>query len=613
MKPFISLCMIVKNEEKVIERCLSSIAHLVDEVVVVDTGSTDKTKEIVSKYTSNIYDFEWVDDFSIARNFAASKATGKWILVLDADEYVDEENFKSFTLELKNDSDQYDAYYAKILNFSGNFGEALVQNYHDRIYKNNGKISYYRKIHEQFRHNEGLELSYKNSNLLIFHSGYLKHTVSEKDKNTRNKKLIDIEMQSDNKNAFDYFNLGNEYSSIGETNKALEAYIEAYKQKSDFRLSWVSTTLIQIIICLIQLKRYNDALNVISDAETIYENSPEFLYLKGEVFYLRGQMEDAKAAFLEIVNNSARYNHIIFRPDLKDQKPHSRLGEIFLYEEDYQNAIFHYTSVLNINKHNEESINKVIFILNKFHSITEIKEFLYRSELINENNIRQYVRACFEIGNFDLALSILVEVKEENNLLYQVGLLKKIAVEKQGDLAEIQDILEETTAMDLIKSNWINIIDLYLLRDIIQEDTRIASLMEQLKGEVSLNTLIKLINEETHSENIDNDLYLTAFQILMNYKQYALCTKLLNHINSIEPNEQGKVARILFTNGFKVEALQLYEKIDWSYLKEQDFVNIINSLIQTNAHDNAVEVSKYANVLYPDDFRFHHQLINIKR
>jgi len=103
MKPFISLCMIVKNEEKVIERCLSSVAHLVDEVVIVDTGSIDNTKEIITRYTSNIYDFEWINDFSAARNFAASKATGEWILVLDADEYIDEENFKIFSLPKKRD------------------------------------------------------------------------------------------------------------------------------------------------------------------------------------------------------------------------------------------------------------------------------------------------------------------------------------------------------------------------------------------------------------------------------------------------------------------------------------------------------------------------------
>jgi len=92
----ISLCMIVKNEEKVLARCLDSLAGLMDEIIIVDTGSGDKTKEIAARYTNKIYDFVWVDDFSEARNFAFSKATGDYIYSADADEVMDEENRKKF-------------------------------------------------------------------------------------------------------------------------------------------------------------------------------------------------------------------------------------------------------------------------------------------------------------------------------------------------------------------------------------------------------------------------------------------------------------------------------------------------------------------------------------
>lgn len=84
----LSLCMIVRNEEEVIERCLKSTLSFVDEIIIVDTGSTDKTKQIVSKYTSNVYEFNWIDDFAEARNFSFSKATGDYIMWLDADDIV---------------------------------------------------------------------------------------------------------------------------------------------------------------------------------------------------------------------------------------------------------------------------------------------------------------------------------------------------------------------------------------------------------------------------------------------------------------------------------------------------------------------------------------------
>lgn len=92
----ISLCMIVKNEEKVLARCLDSVADLVDEIIIVDTGSTDATKEIASRYTDQVYDFAWQDDFAAARNFSFSKATKDYIYVPDADEILDEENRKAF-------------------------------------------------------------------------------------------------------------------------------------------------------------------------------------------------------------------------------------------------------------------------------------------------------------------------------------------------------------------------------------------------------------------------------------------------------------------------------------------------------------------------------------
>ncbi len=92
----ISLCMIVKNEEKVLARCLDSVADLMDEIIIIDTGSTDKTKEIAKRYTDKIFDFKWTGSFSDARNFSFSKASMEYIYAPDADEVLDEINHKRF-------------------------------------------------------------------------------------------------------------------------------------------------------------------------------------------------------------------------------------------------------------------------------------------------------------------------------------------------------------------------------------------------------------------------------------------------------------------------------------------------------------------------------------
>lgn len=86
----LSLCMIVKNEEDVLSRCLASMAGIADEIVIVDTGSTDGTKEIARRFTDQIYDFPWRDDFAAARNFSFSKATMEYVMWLDADDVIED-------------------------------------------------------------------------------------------------------------------------------------------------------------------------------------------------------------------------------------------------------------------------------------------------------------------------------------------------------------------------------------------------------------------------------------------------------------------------------------------------------------------------------------------
>ncbi len=94
----ISVCMIVKNEERLLRRCLESLKGLWDELIIVDTGSTDSTKAIAKEYTDKIFDFEWIGDFSAARNFCISKATCDYIYLPDADEILNKDNYNRFQL-----------------------------------------------------------------------------------------------------------------------------------------------------------------------------------------------------------------------------------------------------------------------------------------------------------------------------------------------------------------------------------------------------------------------------------------------------------------------------------------------------------------------------------
>jgi glycosyltransferase involved in cell wall biosynthesis len=114
--PSLSLCMIVKNEEFFLRRCLSSVKDYVDEIIIVETGSTDQTKAIALEFTDKVYDYAWQDDFSHARNFALEQASGDWILVLDADELVAETDLRAIRKAIIDS--HYDAFYLIQYNYN---------------------------------------------------------------------------------------------------------------------------------------------------------------------------------------------------------------------------------------------------------------------------------------------------------------------------------------------------------------------------------------------------------------------------------------------------------------------------------------------------------------
>lgn len=148
----ISLCMIVKNEEKILARCLDSVAMLADEIIIVDTGSTDATKEIARRYTEHVYDFQWIDDFSAARNFAFSKANMEYIYSADADEILSAENREKFRLlkeTLLPEIEIVQMKYANQLQFGTvyNFDEE----YRPKLFKRKRDFVWEAPIHETVR------------------------------------------------------------------------------------------------------------------------------------------------------------------------------------------------------------------------------------------------------------------------------------------------------------------------------------------------------------------------------------------------------------------------------------------------------------------------------
>lgn len=174
----ISLCMIVKNEEDVLARCLQSLQPVVDEIIIVDTGSNDKTKEIAAQYTQHVYDFPWVDDFSKARNFAFSKATQQYCMWVDADDVISP--MDQFRLKALKDTAEptVDVF---MLKYDIAFDEEdfpTFSYYRERIIKNHSGFVWEGAVHEAITPRGNIE--YKE--IAIQHR---KLHVSDSDRNLR--------------------------------------------------------------------------------------------------------------------------------------------------------------------------------------------------------------------------------------------------------------------------------------------------------------------------------------------------------------------------------------------------------------------------------------------
>lgn len=238
-EPKIALSMIVKNEEKYIRRCLESVKDLVDEIVIVDTGSTDSTKAICKQYTNQVYDFPWNDNFSDARNFALSKVSKNcnWILRLDGDEELPRQNIMQIYNVVDNaDADVFIFPITNILQIKP-FKSVLSKT--ARLFRNVEGIKFTGIVHEEIDESvKKLNLKIANFRGSILHYGYLKNANTLDYKFKFYEKLALKEIEKDPNNFKPYYNLASHYCYLKDYDKAIEMYNKALALNNRSYMIW---------------------------------------------------------------------------------------------------------------------------------------------------------------------------------------------------------------------------------------------------------------------------------------------------------------------------------------------------------------------------------------
>ena len=253
-----SFCLITKNEEKNIEKCLEPIKNLNMEIVVVDTGSTDRTKELAGKYTNRIYDFEWVNDFSKARNFAIEKASNDYVFFLDSDEFTTDYDLKKLFEYAKDFPGAIGQITRRNKCFSQN-GDCIYVDYVERFF--NRKLFYYTgSIHEQVTSRNNAPLEAYHMDWTVYHEGYYLTPEELKNKGLRNAAMLLKELEDNKDDPYIYYQLGQSYELFNDYEKALYYYEQGLNLKPDSSIKYVEIMTIGYGGVLNSLKKYNSAL-----------------------------------------------------------------------------------------------------------------------------------------------------------------------------------------------------------------------------------------------------------------------------------------------------------------------------------------------------------------
>ncbi len=340
--------MIVKNEEKHIEKCLNSAKNFVDEIIIVDTGSSDKTREIAKKFTDKIFEFNWVNDFSKARNFSISKASSDWILVLDGDETIEEIDFKKLKALIETENDA--AY--------------MIHRNYTNDYACSGFISI-KESDYSFKEAEGffdvkIIRLFRNDPHYVF-DGIIHETpdksIFENSKRISNTSLV-------------IHHFGNLDKNLVAAKK--NSYIDLLRERvnnNDFQEKTEDYVLFELASELMRLGRFSEAESYLIKANTLVEK-PEYLLQLGGLYIHLKKLDLAERVLIKASNIKKSFDAC------------NNLGIVYAMKKEYNRAVKKFQDALDINP-NDASIymnfanlykemgkkDKQQFYLEKYHAL----------------------------------------------------------------------------------------------------------------------------------------------------------------------------------------------------------------------------------------------------
>ncbi|MEK8209766.1 glycosyltransferase [Paenibacillus sp. FSL L8-0696] len=448
--------MIVKNEEKYLARCLESVRNKVDEIIIVDTGSTDKTLEIAKQYTNDIYHFNWVNDFAAARNESIKYAKSDYILILDADEYLD----SSADLQEEITSD-LDYYFVRIIN-DMSYGRTLKHTA-IRLFANYKGLFYRNRLHEHLNvMDENSKYKGSAGEIIIYHSGYKNEIIEDKDKKKRNLSLM-LQETKENPTGYNLFNMGKTYMWLCEYEKAIPFFQRSYPLSKNMNIS--SEIIVSLSNCLKELHRYEEGLQILKDAIPIYPQETDMRFVQGCIFMDAGYKKDALMAFekcLEIGDHGitvtegngsymARFKMAeIYEEDYQLAKSYDQIVQALQTKKLFAPALIKYFELVSKANISNEEVYQSINMIYNVSSITELQLLLDSLYSVRHPLLNKYLKTYEGVNVQSFVLATAAEYDKEYEQAKELWLKVSINESYRSDVMLLAFILKDLELYNLI-------------------------------------------------------------------------------------------------------------------------------------------------------------------
>ncbi len=357
--------MIVKDEEHFLPSCLDSVKSFIDEIIIVDTGSTDRTIQIAKQYGAKIWNIPWEDDFSKARNVALSHATCEWILQLDADEQMEQLDIGLLQSLLSNS--QSEAYFLQIHNHKYETSGDQIIFPSVRLWRNRMEYRYHGALHEQiassivrYHPTEPLILT----PIRIHHYGYSEGIVQEKKKSERNLRIAMAEVERYPNSSFAHYNLAMEYSRMKKSDLAIKEYNHSIDFLKDYHEMWVPSLFRNFAGTLIADKRFKDASEILVKGLKYFPDYYDLIFQKGTCHFEFKEYPQAIGLFHQclVTKENPKYAN---QKGLNRERAHYSLGHCYLRLNLLDEAVYHYKKAFEWNKSFKEPMIQLAAIYNK--------------------------------------------------------------------------------------------------------------------------------------------------------------------------------------------------------------------------------------------------------